>query len=110
MGNLTFKCLECEEIIVAESWWIDDSCPAQRVNSIDFRHHLELVTDESLYTQDQITEIANIKKLTNGELFDTWLAEATGDDYDGGFTDWVQFRHDELTKELRKRLASWLEE
>ena len=51
-----------------------------------------------------------IKNMTNEELLDLTIEEASGDDYDGCFTKKGWMRFCLLKEELKSRLANWISE
>ncbi len=61
---------------------------------------------ELLFYQKKIVE--NEKNMSNEELFDEVLSQATGDDYDGCFTTKGLWEYNYLESKLRERLANWL--
>lgn len=55
------------------------------------------------------TETKRISNLGNKELYESLLALAGGDDYDGCFTYSGQITFDLYKKEFERRLKDWLE-
>lgn len=62
--------------------------------------------EKLLLYQKEIVE--NEKRMSNEELLDEVLNQATGDDYDGCFTVKGLWEYRYLEGKLRERLASWL--
>lgn len=52
--------------------------------------------------------VKNERGMSNKKLFDEVLSRATGDDYDGEFTDKGRWEYNYLECKLRERLANWL--
>jgi hypothetical protein len=52
----------------------------------------------------KISIVERIKGLTNAALVQETIGAASGDDYDGGFTDWGSFEFEQLKVELQWRL------
>jgi len=46
--------------------------------------------------------------MTNAQLLEAVLEQATGDDYDGCFTDRGRWEYMYLEEKLKERLAEWL--
>lgn len=62
--------------------------------------------EELLLYQKKIVE--NEKGMSNEELLDEVLSQASGDDYDGCFTTKGLWEYNYLKSKLRERLANWL--
>jgi hypothetical protein len=61
---------------------------------------------ELLLYQKKIVE--NEKNMSNEELLGEVLSQATGDDWDGCFTDKGLWEYNYLESKLRERLSNWL--
>lgn len=61
------------------------------------------------YLKWQDSYLARIGNMSNEQLLNEVIGAAGGDDQDGEFTNRGRWEFSEMEKELRKRLASWLE-
>ena len=62
------------------------------------------------YLKWQDGYLARIGNMSNEQLLNEVIGAANGDDQDGEFTSRGRWEFDALEKELRKRLATWLDE